>query len=235
MQNAKTFQIHVHWSLEIPGADIFLFQRKICRKCPTEPVWICSRKICWIRKQVVVLMLFLTHNGRTNCCVLPPVYSTEDTLACYTHFPEPGHLQSRRHRSCHVRSRAGHRRHPRGHLWRRGRPARGPSAHLSVWTTALWAGHGLSAGDHAHINTAAAAATAARCPRWARHWPARPGKQNRDKNIELTLLSCTALDKIITFHSGYICRSSAENITSCVRDSFYQALERKRRNRLWWK
>lgn len=88
------------------------------------------------------------------------------------------YLRSRRPRSCHVRSRAGHRRHPRGHLWRRGRPARGPLAPLSVWTTALWAGHGLGAGDHTHTHTTTAAATATRCPRRARHWPAWPGKQN---------------------------------------------------------
>lgn len=91
------------------------------------------------------------------------------------------HLQSRRPRSCHVRSRADHRRHPRGHLWRRGRPARGPLAPLSVWTTALWAGHGLGAGGQAHIHTAAATAT--RCPRRARHWPAWPGKQWRRKTM----------------------------------------------------
>lgn len=74
------------------------------------------------------------------------------------------HLQSRRPQSCHVQSRAGHRKRPRGHLWRRGQPARGPLAPLSVWTTALWAGHGLSVRDHTLIHTTAAA-TATRYPR----------------------------------------------------------------------
>lgn len=111
------------------------------------------------------------------------------------------HLQSRQPQSCHVQSHAGHRTRPPGHLWRRGRPAQGPSAPLSVWMTALWAGHGLGAGDHAHIETTAAA-TATRCPRRARHWPAWPGKHSNEKVDELiTFLLCTALDKICFFYN----------------------------------
>lgn len=103
------------------------------------------------------------------------------------------HSQSRRPQSCHVRSRAGRRRRPRGHLWRRGRPARGPSAPLSVWTTALWAGHGLGA---AHIHTtaaAAAAATATRRPRRARHWPAWPGSRVEKRLMSRSLFYCCAV------------------------------------------
>lgn len=105
------------------------------------------------------------------------------------------HLQSRRPQSCHVRFRAGHRRHPLGHLWRKGRPARGPLVPLSVWTTALWAGHGLGVGHHAHIHTTAAA-TATRRPRRARHWPAWPGKQSskedkRGHENTFTAVYCT--------------------------------------------
>lgn len=88
-----------------------------------------------------------------------------------------GNLRSRQPQSCHVQSRAGHKRRPLGHLWRRGRTARGPSALLSVWMTALWTGHGLGTTEHTHIHTAAATTT--RCPRWARHWPTRSGKQKQ--------------------------------------------------------
>lgn len=85
-------------------------------------------------------------------------------------------LQSRQPQSCHVQSRAGHRRRPLGHLWRRGQPLRGPWAPLFVWMTALWAGHGLSVRDRTFIHTAMATTTN-RYPRWARHWPPCPAKQ----------------------------------------------------------
>lgn len=147
------------------------------------------------------------------------------------------HLQSRRHQSCHVRSHAGHRRHPQGHLWRRGRPARGPSALLSVWMTALWAGHGLGARDHTHIHTAAAATTT-RCPRWARHWPARPGRQNREKKQMMSWhFYCCALHWTRLSHlfpSGQLRRFSSvfPNTYCCqktwnwnlkVKDNFYKS------------
>lgn len=84
--------------------------------------------------------------------------------------------QSRLHQSCRDQSRAGRRRHPQGHPWRRGQPPRGPWGPLSAWMTALWDGHGLSARRGA-VTDAAAAATTARHPAQAWHWPPRPGTQ----------------------------------------------------------
>lgn len=171
----------------IQSIKLFLFQE--CQlKCP----YFCG----WLNSSVdeVIRSMFKTTLKAFNN--LQGLWKLKYTIVNW-------HLQSRRPQSCHVQSRAGHRKRPRGHLWRRGQPARGPLAPLSVWTTALWAGHGLSARDHTLIHTTAAA-TATRYPRWARHWPPWPRKQNSEEGDAQCWTRLWHL-----FPSSQLCRSSS--------------------------